>query len=196
MLSIRLSVLFLCVASPAAQDVPFPLFLQDAGRRPTLEPYASVSRGVCSMAYGALFEPNPLEQRVSFGFSMSAPLLQRGEAFAQIAYARAVELNVEADVRAVSLMVERSVRSVYTDVNSAYRSARVPDQACDLARRRLKLATDQFRLASLKFVELQSVVADAAHAERDPVEARCRFARPLTLLEEETEARVLTPLQS
>jgi outer membrane protein TolC len=155
-----------------------------AARWPTIRTYASIGRSIGAEGYDALFEPNPLDQSFGFGISVSLPLFTRFQTTARITQARVAALNAREDARATRLALEREVRSALIDLENAYRTVQLAERSRELAGKRLELANQQFRIGSLKFVELQSVIEQAATAERDAVDARYDFAAALATLEE------------
>jgi outer membrane protein len=164
-----------------------------ATRWPTISTYASIGRSIGAEGYEALFEPNPLDQSLGFGLSVSLPLFTRFQTTARITQARVAALNAREDARATRLALEREVRSALIDLKNAHRTVQLAERSRELAGRRLELANQQFRIGSLKFVELQSVIEQAATAERDAVNARYDFAAALATLEERIGGPLATP---
>jgi outer membrane protein TolC len=98
-------------------------------------------------------------------------------------------MNAREEVQAARLTLEREVRSALIDLENAYRSVQLADRGRDLARRRLELANQQFRIGALKYEDLESVIEQAARAERDAVNARYDFAAARATLEEKASTR-------
>jgi outer membrane protein len=163
-----------------------------ASRWPTLSANAGFGRSIGAVGYGALFDPNPLDQGFNFGLSVSIPISSQYQSSYQVAQARVAALNAGEDVRAARLSLERELRVALIDLENAYRAVQLADRGRELARKQIELANQQFRLGALKFTELQTLTERAATAERDAVNARYDFAAALATLEE----RVGGPVES
>jgi outer membrane protein len=161
-----------------------------ASRWPTLSASAGFGRSIGTVGYSALFEPNPMDQGLNFGLSVSIPVSSQYQSSYQVAQARVAALNAGEDVRAARLLLEREVRSALIDLENAYRAVQLADQGRELARKQIDLANQQFRLGALKFTELQTLIERASTAERDAVNARYDFAAALATLEEKVGAPV------
>jgi outer membrane protein len=155
-----------------------------AARWPAISADASFGRSVGAEGYGALFEPNPFDHSFSFGIGLSLPLFSQYQTTQRVTQARVAARNAEESARATRLEIDRSVREALIQLGSEYRSVQLNDAASELARRRLDLANQQYRLGSLEFTELQQIVTSAATAERDALDARYAFADALATLEE------------
>jgi outer membrane protein len=161
-----------------------------ASRWPTLSASAGFGRSIGTVGYGALFDPNPLDQGFNFGLSVSIPISSQYQSSYQVAQARIAALNAGEDVRAQRLVLEREVRSALIDLENAYRAVQLAHRGRELARKQIELANQQFRLGALKFTELQTLTERAAAAERDAVNARYDFAAAHATLEERVGAPV------
>jgi outer membrane protein len=153
-------------------------------RWPTISANAGFGRSVGAEGYGALFEPNPLDQNFNFGLSVGLPLFTRYQTSQQITQARVQAMNAEENARATRLLLDREVRSALIDLESAYRTVVLNNASTELARRRLDLANQRYRLGSLPFTELQAIITASATAEREALTARYTFATNLATLEE------------
>ena len=155
-----------------------------AGRWPTLSANLGVSRDQSFTGYRGLYETNPRNQSLGFGFNLQLPLFNQFRTSNQIAQARARRLGAEVDARAERLAVERDVRAALIDLQNAHRAVQGAERTVGLARERLELARQQYQLGSLSFSELQDAVEGAARAERDALGTRFDFAAALATLEE------------
>jgi outer membrane protein TolC len=155
-----------------------------AARWPTVSAQAGFGRSVGSEGYGSFFDPNPLNQSFSFGLSVSLPVFTGYRTTQAVTQARVAALNAREEVQAARLTLEREVRGALIDLENAYRSVQLADRGRDLARRRLELANQQFRIGALEYVDLEGVIEQASRAERDAVNARYDFAAARATLEE------------
>jgi outer membrane protein len=161
-----------------------------ATRWPTVSASAGFGRSIGTEGYGSFFDPDPLNQSMNFGLSISVPVFTGYRTTYAVTTARVAAMNAREEVQAARLTLEREVRAALIDLENAYRSVQLADRGRDLARRRLELANQQFRIGALKFVDLQSVIEQAARAERDAINARYDFAAARTTLEEKTSSAV------
>jgi outer membrane protein len=159
-----------------------------AARWPTVSASASFGRSIGTEGYGSFFDPNPLNQSMGFNVSVSVPVFTGYRTTYAVTTARVAAMNAREEVQAARLTLEREVRSALIDLENAYRSVQLADRGRDLARRRLELANQQFRIGALKFVDLESVIEQAARAERDAINARYDFAAARTTLEEKASS--------
>ena len=153
-------------------------------RWPTVSASAGFGRSIGTEGYGSFFDPNPLDQSFSFGLSVSIPVFTAYRTTLQVTLARVAAMNAHEDAEAARLTLEREVRSALIDLENAYRTDQLAERGRDLARRRLDLANQQFRIGALTYVNLQSVVEQAANAERAAINARYDFAAARATLEE------------
>lgn len=155
-----------------------------AERWPTVSVNTSFGRSIGAQGYGALFEPNPFDQNFSFGLGISIPIFNQYQTSQRITQARMAADNADESARQTRLQLEREVRTALIDLERAYRTVELNNASTELARRRLELANERFRLGAIPFTEMQQIVADAAAAEREALNARYEFARALATLEE------------
>jgi len=155
-----------------------------AARWPTLSLGASVYRNQNFEGYRGLYETSPRDQTLDVGFSLSFPLFNQFRTTGAIAQARAGRLTAEVDARAERLAVERDVRASLVELENAWHASRAAERTLALARERLEMASQQYRLGSVSFTDLQDSVEGAARAERDALSARFDFAAALATLEE------------
>lgn len=159
-------------------------------RWPRLSTNATLSRRQGFSGYQGLYEPNPLDQAVSFGFALRMPLFSQYQTSYQIQAARAAEVAAQEDARAERQAVERDVRAGVVDLQNAYTAAMNAARALDLNRRRLDLAQQQYRVGSLTQTDLTDAVERAALAERQALVTRFAFAVALATLRERVGAPV------
>jgi outer membrane protein TolC len=154
-------------------------------RLPTLSASAGWNRSGRDKDYGAfpdLFSPP--DRGLNFGFSLSLPLFDQFRTSSSIGVARAAEVRAQEDLRASRLSVESEVRSAYIDLGNAYQAVQGTGRTLALARERLDLAQQQYRLGSVTFTDLQDATDSAARAERDDLNARYDFAAAVATLQE------------
>lgn len=155
-----------------------------AARWPTINASANFNRSIGVQGYGALFDPNPFDQNFGFGLSFSLPLFSQYQTSQRIAQARAATDNVEERARQTRLQIDREVRTALIELERAYHAVDLNRTSTDLARRRLELANERYRLGGLSFAELQQIIESAATAEREALDATYAFAAALATLEE------------
>jgi outer membrane protein TolC len=155
-----------------------------ATRWPTVRASAGFGRSVGSEGYGSFFDPNPLNQSMSFNVSVSVPVFTGYRTTQSVTQARVAAMNAREEVQAARLTLEREVRGALIDLENAYRTVQLAERGRDLARRRLELANQQFRIGALKYVDLEGVIEQAADAERVAINARYDFAAARATLEE------------
>ncbi|MBI4544937.1 MAG: TolC family protein, partial [Gemmatimonadetes bacterium] len=153
-------------------------------RWPQIGLNAGLSRGMSLSSYDALTELNPKNRTFFFGLSASLPLFEQFRPSAQIARAEAAVSDSREDARAARLALEREVRSALIDLENAHRSLELADQSAALSGERVALAQEQYRQGAIPFTSLQSVIEQAAAAEREAAAARLTFATALVTLEE------------
>ena len=128
-----------------------------------------------------------------FGLSASLPLFSNFRAAASIAQADAAREDASEDERAARLQTERDVRSAVIDLENAFGQLRLAEQKAELSAQRLELATEQYRLGALTFLNLQRVIDETANAERQALEARYGFMMARVTLEERLGAPLPQP---
>ena len=155
-----------------------------AARWPIVNASANFNRSIGMQGYGALFDPNPFDQNFGFGLSFSLPLFSQYQTSQRIAQARVATDNVEERARQMRLQIDREVRTAIIELERAYHAVDLNRTSTDLARRRLELANERYRLGGLSFAELQQIIESAATAEREALDATYAFAAALATLEE------------
>jgi outer membrane protein len=159
-------------------------------RWPTLSAGASVQRNDSRSSYAALFDVNPQNRGLGFGITVSFPLFTRFQTSQAIAQAAANRTAADEDLRAARLAVERGVRAALIDVETAYRSVQLAQQAVELSRRRLAMAQERYQLGTIDFTQFQQVVTQVSQDERSYLSAELAFATAAVTLEELVGAQV------
>lgn len=155
-----------------------------ASRFPTINANASYGRSMSLSSYDALYEFNPQNRGLNFGFSASIPLFNNFRPSYSIALAHAAEQDAQQDARAARLRVERQVRVAFGDLENSYKLLQLAESKAKLSRERLELSQEQYRNGGMSFTELQTVIDRTAAAERDVVDARFNYARTKVDLDE------------
>lgn len=160
-------------------------------RLPTLSARTSLGWSGVARGYSAYTDVfSPPEEGLSVSFSLSLPIFDQFTTSASIAQARAAEVRAGEEVRSARLGVESEVRSALIDLQNAFREARGTERTLAIARERVEMAQEQYRLGSITFTEMQDAVESASKSERDALNARFEFAAALVTLEEKTGAPV------
>jgi len=155
-----------------------------AARWPQLSTNVGFSRGVSAREMEALFEPNPLDQRLSFGFSLTIPLFQQYRTTAQMASARAARTAAEEETRAARLAVEREVRGAAIDLENASAAVSLAERAFELGADRLEMAEESYRIGAIDYRDVQDALEQTLEAERRLLDTRYEYARAVVALEE------------
>jgi outer membrane protein len=155
-----------------------------SGRLPLVTTSASYTRSLRASEFHALFEPNPLDQGLSFGFNLQLPLFTQFRTSAALARAAARRGTAVHELAATRLGLEREVRGALLELENAFGGYRLAARVAELNRARVEMAEHQYRLGGVDFRELQDVVERAEEAERRLIETRFDFAEALVTLEE------------
>jgi outer membrane protein len=155
-----------------------------ADRFPVVSASASAGRSAYRSEYAALGELNPLDQSVGFGLTVSIPVFRQFRTSYTIEQARVQLELAREELRAERLAAERELRVALLDLKNAIAAAALAERAAELSRDRLELAREQFRLGSIPFTELQTILDRAAQAERDALNARFDLAEAQITLRE------------
>lgn len=155
------------------------------GRWPRLSPSVSYSRGIGRQNYDAWTDLRmPENQSVGFGLSLNYNIFDRYNTPNSVARARAELDDAEFALQQQRQTVERDVRSALIDLENAYRTLELSRLSMRISAERLDLAMEQYRLGSIPYDRLQSIIEGAASAERSELNARAQFAQALIALEE------------
>ena len=154
-------------------------------RLPTISVNGGYNRGLQEDDYGALWNLNPRNFGFNFGVNVSLPIFSGFQRFESVARADGEVRRADEQLRLTMLQVEQGVRSALIDLQSASENLRIQQRSTALARQRLELAREQFRLGSILFTNLQQIIADAANRERALVNAEYSFAIAVVNLEEQ-----------
>jgi outer membrane protein len=115
---------------------------------------------------GSLFTFNPANHSNSFFVQASWSLFNGFTRHQQAAQAAVAEDQAMASHAQKSHEVERDVRNLAAEVQRRQKRLELQRQVADLSRQRVELAREQFRLGSLNFIELQTVIDQATSADR------------------------------
>jgi outer membrane protein TolC len=160
--------------------------LRRAEWMPTLRMSALTGRQELSRESAAAFgRPLPdAEWARTISISLDFPDL--GRYFTRQTGARrdALEIrNADESLREARFEVEEEVRRFVVDLRSAYRTLVTQERRAELARERLELQQEFFRLGRIDFLQLQSAAESAASAQRQALQARYAFERARVSLE-------------
>ena len=109
------------------------------------------------------------------------------------ARANAAVRRADESYREAKLRVEQGVRSALIDLRNAWQGLEIQTRSTELSRRRVQFAREEFRMGTIPFINLQSVIDQADGAERDLVNARYSFAIALVNLEEQVGGPIAHP---
>ena len=161
------------------------------GRWPRLSPSVSYSRGIGRQNYDAWTDIQmPENQSVSFGLSVGYNVFDRWQTPNNIARAEAEVEDGDFTVAQQRQTVERDVRTAMIDLENAYRTLELARLSAEISTERLELTMQQYRLGSIPYDRLQTIIESAAAAERSELNARTQFAQALITLEERVGQRV------
>lgn len=165
-----------------------------ARRWPSIDANVSYSRSLREPgAFDAFGQLDAQQRGFSFGLSADLPLFSNFRTSAAIAQADANAEDAREDERAMALQTEREVRAAVIDLENAHRQLELAVQKAALSAERLELATEQYRLGALTFLNLQRVIDETSAAERQALDARYGFVRARVALEEKLGAPLPQP---
>lgn len=160
-----------------------------AQRWPSISADASYRRSLRESGVFDAFGRFGAQQRgFYFGLSAELPLFSNFRTATSIAQAEATSSDAHEEARSVRLQLEREVRAAVIDLENAYRQLELAEQKAMLSSQRLELATEQYRLGALSFLNLQRVIDETSAAERQALEARYTFTTARIALEEKLGA--------
>ena len=164
-----------------------------AERLPSIDVSGSFRRSLRERDYSAFFDLNPLDRGWNFGLSVSLPVFSGFQISQRSAQANAVARRADESHREARLRVEQGVRSALIDLRNAWDGLEIQRRSTDLSRRRVQLAREEFRMGTIPFINLQSVIDQADAAERALVDAEYSFAIGLVNLEEQVGGPIARP---
>jgi outer membrane protein len=154
-------------------------------RWPSLSLSLGGNQAVSGGDRSAFFDPYATDSRFgNMSLSLSIPVFQQFRTSRQIAAADVSLRNSQEALRQTELETERDVRSQYLDLQDAWITYRTNLRARDLAEERLRLAREDFRLAGMTFIALQTAIRDAQTERRNAINSRFDFLNALIALEE------------
>lgn len=162
-------------------------------RLPTISANGSFGRGFSENGYSAFFDVNPQNRNFNFGLNVSIPILNNFNTSQSITQAKVAEANAEETLWENKVLVEQSVRTALIDVQTAYREYVTQTRATDLARRRLEISQEQFRVGALTFINLQTIIDALSTEERSLVNAHLTFLQSVVNLEQQVGQRLPRP---
>ncbi|HEX6630754.1 MAG TPA: TolC family protein [Gemmatimonadaceae bacterium] len=162
------------------------------GRWPRVLASAGYSRSDQSRDFGSFFDVTPAGSRgFSFSLSTSLPLFDGFQLGAQLAGLDAQAEDARQALRAERLRLEQEVRSAVIDVENARRGLRLAERSAALNRERIALTQERYEVGGLDYIVLQTVLGQAAAAERQEMTARLQLANAWVALQEKLGAPVL-----
>ena len=160
-------------------------------RWPRLSPSVSYSRGIGRQNYDAWTDIQmPENQSVSFGLNIGYNVFDRWQTPNNIAREEATVEDRDFALVQQRQTVERDVRTALIDLENAYRTLELARLSAEISAERLELTMEQYRLGSIPYDRLQTIIESAASAERSELNARTQFAQALITLEERVGQRV------
>ncbi len=170
-------------AEAAASQARLQLGAARALRWPTLNANASFSRSVGSRDFNSLFEFDPQDRSLSFGFGVQIPLFTGFQTSQTITQASSQRVIAEEDLRQERLLLEREVRSAFIDLENAYSNLQLAERSAELGRLRVQMAREQFQAGTIVFTNFQQIANSSAEDERRALTARLNWANALATVE-------------
>jgi outer membrane protein TolC len=164
-----------------------------AARLPTVSLSGSWSRGASARELDALGQFDLPNRTYSASLGVSVPLFNQFATSAAVGRAAVERDNAEQSLREVRLQLEREVRAALIELENAFTGVQVAERSVDIARERLEQGQELYRLGSLRYENLQTMIDAVANAERGLVTARSSFALAVLQLEEKVGGPVTTP---
>ncbi|HEU4631733.1 MAG TPA: TolC family protein [Gemmatimonadaceae bacterium] len=161
-------------------------------RWPQITASAGYSRSDQSRDFGSFFDVTPAGARgFSFGLSTRLPIFDGFQLGAQLASLDAQAEDARQQLRAERLQLEQEVRSAAIDVENAWRGLRLAERSAELSRERVALTQERYQVGGVDYIVLQTVLGQAAAAERQEMNARLQLAIAWTTLQEKLGASVM-----
>lgn len=135
-------------------------------------------------AQNSVFPFSFTRQPFSASLFVSLPIFTGFQRELQLSQAQARADDAELAAHDRVLQLKADVTSRFYDVDRAYRSIAIQEQARSAGRDQLELATERYRLGQGSFLELTEAQLAAQTAERDYVNTIYEFHRAVVLLEE------------
>lgn len=173
--------------------------LRRAEWMPTVRLSASTGRQELSRESGSAFGRPLPDADWGRTISISIDFPDLGQYFRRQTGARRDALEIRsADeaLREAGFEVEEEVRRFVVELRSAYRTLVTQERRAELARERLELQQEFFRLGRVDFLQLQSAAESAANAQRQALQARYAFERARVSLERTLGAALAVPAPS
>jgi multidrug efflux system outer membrane protein len=133
---------------------------------PTISVGFDLARSEQLGANGNFFTFNPSNHSNSFFLMARWSLFNGFTRHQQAAQAAVAQNQALASHARKSHEIERDVRNLVAEVKRRQRRMELERQVADLSRQRVELAREQFRLGTLNFIELQSVIDQATSSEQ------------------------------
>jgi outer membrane protein len=133
---------------------------------PTISVGLDLSRSEALGPSGSFFTFNPSDHSNGFFVSARWNLFNGFTRHQQAAQAAVAENQALASHAQKSHEIERDVRNLVAEVKRRQDRLGLQRQVAELSRQRVALAREQFRLGTLNFIELQSVIDQATSADR------------------------------
>ncbi len=154
-------------------------------RWPTVSAYLQTRRGTLQgSGSDHLFYLNPLNQTYILGLSVRINVFDQLQTSNRIAQARANYTRALSDEQVRRLQSESEIHGALIDLENVYRTLGLQERTADLARQRLEMSEEKYRLGSMSFTELQNSLDAAYRADYDALTARFQFVSTLLALEE------------
>ena len=145
-------------------------------RWPSISLTSSFDRGSYGPDQTALFDFDPGDFGGRIGLNVTIPLFSRFQTSQQIAAAEVELRNSGEQLRQAEIELEEQVRSRYVDLETAWANVVQRETALEVARERLRIVQEEYRLAVKSIEELRAAVRDEAAAQRDLVDQGFEFA--------------------
>ena len=155
-----------------------------AARFPTLGGSLSYRRSLDAVEYNALGQVDLPNQGWSFSLSLSLPVFQRFGTATRIGQAGLAVEDADESMREARLQLESEVRSALIDLESAHAGVLLAERQVELGRERLEQGQTLYRLGTIGYTDLQTMIDQLSGYERGLITARFNFTRALLALEE------------
>ena len=161
-----------------------------AARYPSLSGSLGYSRSFGVQGYDAIGRFDLPDQGWDFGLSVSLPVFSQFGTSASIGQADIAVADARAVLREVRLQLEMEVRSALIDLRNAHASVVLAERQVELGRERLEQGQELYRLGTLDYTDLQTMIDQLSGYERGLITARYRFTEALLQLEEKVGGTV------
>ncbi|MFQ5677875.1 MAG: TolC family protein [Gemmatimonadota bacterium] len=160
------------------------LWMGRAGYLPNIRLGYGIRRSESLGPEGSFFVFDPSNRSYSFSVSVSWNLFDGFQREQQTAQASAARRDAQARLLQRRLEVESDVRNFTDEIRRRAERLAVQDRNLELARERLAVAREQYRLGAITFFQLQTAIGEVTTKESQVIQERYEYLKAWASLEE------------